>query len=187
MKKLFFILMFLLPLVSNGQSLLRYTVGSYYGQRLTFVGADSSNDGNSGVYWWNDISTDSNDYNIVLRPYVIGVDPEFPLVGRWIKDQRPYEVEITTATYTVSNSDFEKILEFTYDGARTITLPPIDIVNSKRPVWIKDGAFHAGTSGKNITINYSGGIDGGTSKVIDTDGGVLGFSKDDDGVKYLAQ
>jgi hypothetical protein len=163
---------------------IRWQIGSTNGQRLNFPGADSSNDGYGGLYVWRSSSVDSNDYNIVFRPY--DIDPASP--GRWVKDQTWYSDTVNTAAYTIRNNDFGKLLIFTYNGSRTITMPPASIVNSKLPIWIKDGSFTAATSGKQITINGGSAlIDGQSSVNISTNGGVLGISVMPDKINFIVQ
>lgn len=179
MKQLLFILLFL-PYGVNAQQLARETVGSTEGQILRPDGVDSNSDGKTGPYAWRVNSTQTDDGIWVIQPNG-WTDP-----GRWEFIINPAvmmtQKTVSTSTYTIAPSDFNKTIIFTYNGARTITMPSIATVNTTQAVRIKDGSNSAGSTA--ITINSSDGIDNGSSIAVNSNNGEIGLFKNIGTNKY---
>jgi len=76
-----------------------------------------------------------------------------------------------TANYTVLNTD-RTICYTAIAAARTVTLPAASTMSGKR-ITVKDEAGAAATNNLTVVVASSGTIDGASSKVINTNFGVL--------------
>src|SRR4051812_31772966 len=160
MKNLLLLFLILFSLNANGQAFPQIQIFSPQQDSQVVNGKVWDATGNMTIApyvgVWNSNGLNPDGYWII--------QPDNDTSTRWVLLTRPMNLSVSTTTYTVTNGDFAKTLNLSNTAARTITMCDVATVNTDRLISFKDVAGTAGTAP--ITINYSGGIDGGTSVQI---------------------